>query len=492
MGGENLSESELSIIDIAQISTLIGDRLGLCLGEKELNRLPQQVTDQMARFDLENYDAYYRALVEAETIQSPQWQALIVILTNKESRFFRDEGQFKLLRTQILPDLIQRRSPERRLTLWSAGCATGEEAYSLAILLKSLIPNIEQWHIQVWGTDINTEALQVATKGHYGDWSFRSYVPLMHYRYFTPVDHEYVVKPSVQRLIHFAPLNLLAADAPLPEGLQGVDLILCRNVFIHFDREAIAKTLELFSQVIRPDGYLLTGHAELHKQNLLHFQPQLCRESRIYRPQIAAQSHDRPAIKPLPSLQPKRATDVKLRLSDPIFSTTEPHYNAIHPQQQINTLIRHHRDTQAIALIEHQLQQSPQNFQLHYTLACLHANLKQYSPAVHHCRGALALGQTNLHPYYLMAYIAEARNRLGEAKLILRQILHFDAKAALAYYDLARIYYTEGDRDFARGLDCQAHKLLQGLDPDLVLDPYRQLTVQRLRLEMDRHLMLTS
>lgn len=487
-----MSESELSTIDIAQISTLIGDRLGLCFGEKELYRLPKQLAGQMEQFELENHGEYYQRLATAESILAPIWQGLIAVLTNTESCFFRDEGQFKLLRTQILPELIRRRSPERQLTLWSAGCATGEEAYSLAILLKSLIPNIEQWRIQVWGTDINAEALQVASKGHYGDWSFRSYVPLTHYRDFTQVDHEYVVKPNLQRLTHFAPLNLLAVNSPLPEGLEDVDLILCRNVFIHFDRQAIAQTLELFSQVIRPDGYLLTGHAELHKQNLLHFQPQLCRESRIYRPQTAAQSHHRPAPKSLPALESKRKTIVKLRLSDPIFSATEPHYNAIHPQQQVNTLIRHRRDTQAIVLLEEQLHQSPQSFQLHYSLACLHANLKQYSPALHHCREALALGQTNFFPYYLMASIAEARDRLGEAKLILRRILHFDAKAALAYHDLARIYYTEGQDDFSRDLDYQAHKLLQDLDAELVLDPYRQLTVQKLRLEMERHLMLTS
>ena len=321
MGGEILSESELSTIDIAQISTLIGDRLGLCLGEKGLNRLPQQLLDQMEQFDLEDYGEYYQLLATAETVQVPVWQALIAVVTNTESCFFREEGQFKLLRTQILPELIRRRSPERQLTLWSAGCATGEEAYSLAILLKSLIPNIEQWRIQVWGTDINAEALQVAAKGHYGDWSFRSYVPLIHYRDFLQADDEYVVKPSVQRLTHFAPLNLLAVNSPLPEGLQDVDLILCRNVFIHFDRQAIAQTLELFSQTIRPDGYLLTGHAELHKQNLLHFQPQLCRESRIYRPQAADQSNHCSAPKLLPSLQSKRTTAIKLQLSDPRKST---------------------------------------------------------------------------------------------------------------------------------------------------------------------------
>ncbi|NJN73805.1 MAG: hypothetical protein HC799_13850 [Limnothrix sp. RL_2_0] len=103
-----MSESELSTIDIAQISTLIGDRLGLCFGEKELYRLPKQLAGQMEQFELENHGEYYQRLATTESILAPIWQGLIAVLTNTESCFFRDEGQFKLLRTQILPELIRR------------------------------------------------------------------------------------------------------------------------------------------------------------------------------------------------------------------------------------------------------------------------------------------------------------------------------------------------------------------------------------------------
>ncbi|MGB2924650.1 MAG: CheR family methyltransferase [Limnothrix sp.] len=485
----------MTAIDIKQVAALICRRLGFQLNARDLLRLSDQVEVQMEQLGLQNFADYYQLLVQAATTQTDCWQKLITVLTNTESYFFRDPEQFELLRSEILPELIRRRSPHRKLTLWSAGCATGEEAYSLAILLTTLIPNIEQWQITVWGTDINGDALRVAERGQYDEWSFRSTAMPIPQKCFTHEIESRKVSCLVQRLTRFAQCNLLDATQ-LPDSLDAVDLILCRNVFLYFDNQAIAKTLKLFSQVIAPNGYLMTGHSELHGHNSTYFKAQLRTKSRIYQPNLesAYSSKRQSTATSLPLFKSRQSSSIKkLQLSHPIFTTSQVRCeNLTQPQQQIKTLIRHRRYAQAIILLEHQLACSPESFQLHYTLACLHTNLKQYSPAAHYCRCALELGQADLSPYYLLVKIAKDQDRLAEAKRHLRQILYFDANAALAYHELARIYYAENRGDRAQALERQAHRLLQHFEPDLILDPYRQLTVQQLRLEMEQSLMLTS
>lgn len=490
--------------ELELIRDLIRSRLGIGVRLKDLDRLQQQVCGQMQALRIETGSEYYQLLKGANSTHDTSWQSLIREVTNTESYFFRDQGQFELLRSQIVPDLIKRRSPERQLTVWSAGCSTGEEVYSLAILLKELILDADRWRIKVWGTDINPNALQAAQKGHYGDWSFRLVDPQIRQRYFQNLTRTHLIDPSIQKFTEFRRFNLLE-DKPLPE-LHNVDLILCRNVFIYFEPQAIAMVLKKFHQVLRPDAYLMTGHAELYGQNLKHFQTQIFAQSLVYKPKVIAPE---PLImppplphfsQPMPPIDvPKpisfRPTEPKLRLSHPVTPSPAPKLPAeetIEPWQKIETLIKNHHYPQAIALLEKQLKVNPRSFQAHYTLGRLHANLGQYSPAIHHCYQALELDQTNLYPYYLLAQIAEDQNHLNEAKRILRQVIYFDMKAVLAYYELAHIYRLEGNGDRAEKMERTALALLDDLPSDLILDPHSQRTAQQLRDEIIQHLTPTT
>ncbi|WP_216700286.1 CheR family methyltransferase [[Leptolyngbya] sp. PCC 7376] len=475
----------VTLPDIQKIRDLVGDHLGFSFSAIEHQRLEKTVYRELEHLNLDLV-AEYLTVLQMSTIWEPVWQRLIVSLANPESYFFRDQSQFELLRSKILPELIQRRASEKTLKLWSAGCAAGEEVYSLAILLKELISDIDTWQITIFGTDINTEALAIAEKGEYGEFSLRLQDLALCEQHFTSDGDRHQIKPELRQFVEFHPLNLL--DSTLPECFQDIDLILCRHVFIHLETQAIAKILAHFKQALRPDGYLITGHSELYGLTLTDFRAHIYAGSLIYQPQLEPQSNL--AMFSLPSFtnlqwQSSPLPERGLKLSDPIFDPNQVVQYPNQSQSQLNTLIRHRRYAQAIALLEQQSSNGQYNFQTHYTLACLHAHLGQYPPAAHHCYQALELNHMSEPPCYLLAQIAMIQGEKDEAKRILLQILFFNTEAALAYYDLAQIYYLENDGEHAQSLEQKAFALLQDLDLDQVLDPFRQYTVQQLYDEIN-------
>jgi chemotaxis protein methyltransferase CheR len=316
----NVFEPQLSPRDFERIRALVGDRLGIRIETQEFERFGSEIITQMRQFAcLTSTD--YCQLLTARPTHSPYWQPLIAAITNTESFFFRDQGQFGLLRTHILPELIQRRSPQKQLNIWSVGCSTGEEAYSLAILLTELIPDLEQWEINIWGTDINWDALKIAQQGKYYGWSFRGLDCEYQQQYFDQLETaQFCVKPQLRQLVQFQHVNLL--EEGIPTKFAPADLILCRHVCIHLKAQAIAKLLNKFHQTLPPDGYLMTGHAELYGQNLSHFQTLVFPTSRIYQPkqlQLEQQHKVKVHLPLLPQLEHQGDRASRLHLSHPIF-----------------------------------------------------------------------------------------------------------------------------------------------------------------------------
>ena len=174
----------------------------------------------MKNLNLSIPEKYYQ-LLEADTEQSQkEWRKLIVLLTTTESYFLRDIGQFKLLEKVILPKIIEYKNQLKEvfwfepfsLRIWSAGCSTGEEAYSLAILIQKLLPNWDNWNILILGTDINEEALEKAKQGIYSPWSFRLVNPGLQQQYFNQHKNEWIIEDKLVKNVKFRYGNLVKDD----------------------------------------------------------------------------------------------------------------------------------------------------------------------------------------------------------------------------------------------------------------------------------------
>jgi chemotaxis protein methyltransferase CheR len=193
----------------------------------------------------------------------PGWEILLAQLTNGETYFFRNTPQFDALRQHILPELIQRRQAMRHLRIWSAGCATGEEPYSVAMTLVDLLPEDELWQVSILATDINPQFLARARDGLYGSWSFRETPDTMRERFFTPEQNRWRLHSRIRQMVTFTRLNLAQPCFPaILNGTYAQDLILCRNVTIYFDEATTHQLIERFHSSLLPGGWLLVGHAE--------------------------------------------------------------------------------------------------------------------------------------------------------------------------------------------------------------------------------------
>jgi chemotaxis protein methyltransferase CheR len=208
---------------------------------------------------LTDFSAYYRYL-RFDAQRRAELETAIESLTTHETYFFREPRQLKAFTDEVLPVLERRNARLRRLRIWSAGCSSGEEAYTVAMLLKES-GRFEGWDVEVHGTDISRRVLAQARQGEYGPSALRVTPEDKIARYFTPVGPNRVrVRDDVRAWVSFGHHNLLDPESgPL---VSRMDAVFCRNVMIYFDTPARQRVLRLIYDKLAPGGYLLLGHSE--------------------------------------------------------------------------------------------------------------------------------------------------------------------------------------------------------------------------------------
>jgi chemotaxis protein methyltransferase CheR len=180
-------------------------------------------------------------------------------MTNNETTFFRDQHPFTVLRNTILPGLLDRHATDRRLTIWSAASSSGQEAYSIAMMLEDDFQGLPQWQVRIIGTDISGAVLERARKGRYSQMEMsRGLLPQQIQRHFTRHGNEWQISETIRRRVEFRRLNLFDSWTGLPD----FDIIFLRNVLIYFEVEKKREILRKIRGILRPNGALLLGGAE--------------------------------------------------------------------------------------------------------------------------------------------------------------------------------------------------------------------------------------
>lgn len=465
------SKRELNPLLIESFIPPIAKRTGLEIQERDIKTLGRAIQSRMKSLQLLSVNSYYDRLIAEAPKDSQEWQNLICLLTNPESYFFRDRGQFSLLERYILPQLIERRQQAKTLRLWSAGCSTGEEAYSLAIVLERLLPDSDRWDLLILGTDINRGSLQSAKEGLYGNWSFRASETALQKQYFYTTDRGYLLRDRIRQRVRFQYCNLTNCEEFSQNKADFFDLIVCRNVFIYFTQSAIEKTLNTFARSLSPDGYFLTGHAELYGQNSSLFKSKIFPESILYQKNIqeAAQNPRSPnpqeQFVPFPQTkievyEPPKHQNVIVPPADrqhypaPVSSPLEvTHQTQITPEillKKAETLFLQKEFTAAIVNAENALKLKPQSFDGLYLLAQIYANSGKYQQAIHCCQQALKINAFSVKIYYLLAQISRECGNALEEKQYYKKVLYLEPHSISAYRELAYLYEREGDRDRAQ------------------------------------------
>jgi chemotaxis protein methyltransferase CheR len=207
---------------------------------------------------METLKEYYMLLKYSENFS--ELDKLVNELTVNETYFFRDFPQLQNFAEEVLPIVVRKNILEKKIKIWCAACSTGEEPYTLSIILNEMIDKPEEWEIQILASDINTEVLQSAKIGSYQSRAVRDVPTEYLEKYFTRRRDKYIINLDVKKCIKFKNINLM--DEVDMRNINGCDFIFCRNCLIYFDDESRKNVLTSFHESLNPGGFIFLGHSE--------------------------------------------------------------------------------------------------------------------------------------------------------------------------------------------------------------------------------------
>jgi chemotaxis protein methyltransferase CheR len=266
-----LSEHELS-----EIRMLIEERTGICFDESRERFLSTHVREHMVAKKLAGGTELLRAIRKTNV----EYEALLERLLTQETSFFRYPGVYEAFEKRLLPELHVKKfwKNPRTLRVWSAGCSTGEEAYSIAITIADALSFADSWKLEILATDVSRNALKQAERGIYKGRSLGSVSEKQLAAHFAQVKEGYQVKPRLQKMITFAQMNLASAVY-----VGRMDLIFCMNVMIYFTEERRRILVQRFYDSLEPGGYLFLGHSESISKMPVKFQAIVLNDCILYR-----------------------------------------------------------------------------------------------------------------------------------------------------------------------------------------------------------------
>ena len=242
------------------LASFIHEHAGLHFDDSNRFLLESRLQNRLREHHFDSFLKYYHYMLFHKD-RVDEINAMLDVITTNETYFFREKNQLDALKEDILPDLAREKASARRLRIWSAGCSTGEEPYTLAIILSESGLFDDSWKVDIIGTDISQRVLRTARKAVYAPSSFRTTDDGFVKRYFTKTqDGKYSLDESIRSMVHFGHVNLM--DEKMMGLVGECDIIMCRNVIIYFDGDAKARVVNSFFRKLVPEGYLLLGHSE--------------------------------------------------------------------------------------------------------------------------------------------------------------------------------------------------------------------------------------
>lgn len=495
--------------------------MALVISENQLHRLSEFVSSQMGlHFPRERWLDLERGILSAakefrfeDTATCIQWltaspltkgqiEVLASHLTVGETYFFREKKAFEALEQHILPELIRSRfASEKRLRIWCAGCCSGEEAYSIAILLSRVIPDWKDWNITLLATDINPRFLHKAFCGVYGDWSFRDTPSEIKERYFKDSRRgQFEILPDIKNIVSFSYLNLAEDIYPsLTNNTNAMDIIFCRNVLMYFNPVRAKSVVDNFYRTLVDGGWLIVSPSELSSNFFPGFTSVNVNGAILYKKgRIGPISHFDLAefnleadIHPLPPLES-------------VYSESDPESNILATELRADLFSDSHREQEdegkpevaldsearmlyqqgiyddAMKKISSLLSLKPEDSHAMALAARILANQGKLAEALEWCRKAIAVDKLNPSYYYLLAIVLQERNDLIEASRALRQALYVDRNYVLAHFALGNVARKQSSFDESGKHFENALKLLGTYSPGDILPDSDGITAGRL------------
>ncbi|MBI9033953.1 MAG: hypothetical protein JEZ03_05730 [Bacteroidales bacterium] len=474
-----------------QFNAFILNEFGLYFAEDQQDDLVMKIGKIAIKLGFNDVEECLGALLNS-TVSPSFRDVLVAHLTIGETYFFRDKNVLNTLENIILPDLIEaRRSAGKTLRIWSAGCSTGEEAYTLSIILHKLIPDITEWNIQILATDINAYAMNQAKKGIYKPWSFRGVSEYIKSNYFEKIsDKEFIVKSHLKKLVRFSFLNLVKDSFPtLATNTHSMDIILCRNVLMYFSENHRKRITTKFYHSLNDNGWMISSASEA-SANLFHqFLPVHFPEAILY--QKKSKTIVPKEIKAV-ELKEIRKNGLDNRMKSNEFITKKTLYNTKERRQSIREkakpafydkllkLYNEGKYNEIIILTADAERQNTETADILFLISKSFANLGALTQSLNSCNRALKLDTLRLDLYYLQATLFQEMGELEKAVSALQQTIYLNPDFELAYFTLGTIFQQMGKADEAKRQYVNALSILKTRTADDILDHSEGITAGRL------------
>jgi len=415
---------------LSQLSEFVATQTGLYFPQERWGDLERGIAAAAPDFNFPNRESCARWLLSAPLTRHMN-EVLASHLSVGETYFFREKQSLGVFEEHILPQLLQlRRQNERRLRIWSAGCSTGEEAYTIAILLDRLIPDLKEWNITILATDFNPKFLRKAAQGVYGEWSFRDAPAWLRERYFTQgKDGRFEILPRIRKMVTFSYLNF--ADDVYPSLLNNtsaMDVIICRNVLMYFTAQRAKQVVGNFYRAQVDGGWLIVSPVEASNTLLSSFTPVEFPGAVLYRKMVNTEFQVR---------------NLKLRVSEYQVPQSFRKTEAASPSllaAQIEPAVADILAVQAEQLLSPQ----PDECEVSSRMARSCANQGRLSEALEWCEKAIAADKLDPAHHYLLATILQEQGRHDIAIQSLKRALYLDPDFVLAHFSLGNLHQSQG------------------------------------------------
>ena len=481
----------LSDTSLSQLSEFIARKTALHFPPERWGDLQRRISPAAKEFGYSDEEAFVQWLVSSP-LSSGHIEILASHLTIPETYFWRESQVFQALEEQILPGLIDaRQNGERRLRIWSAGCATGEEPYSIAIALRRALPAREGWQVNILATDINPRILRRAQVGVYSQWSFRNTPAWLKRDYFQVTgEGRLKIRPKIRDGVTFAYLNL--AEDVYPTVLNftnAMDIIFCRNVLMYFMPERARRVVDNFYRCLLDGGWLMVGGCELSAQTFSQFRSVHFPGATIYRKEaggtrpasslglaeipppvaVAAPLWQAAPSTPWPAQPPRGSVPESMPTPSPhppASSASDKALQSPAPGSQPPALARSQdrEDSEANAA----------------TIRVL-ANQGHLGAALALCEKAIAADKLDPTLHYLRATILQEQNLAEEAIASLRRALYLEPNLMIAHFALGNLMLRQENPEAAKKYFANVMGLLGDCDQEDILPEAEGLTVGRFR-----------
>ena len=262
-----VSAPKLSPDTFKQLRDLIYEKTGIFFQDNKTYLLESRLLPRLHACRCQTFESYLNFL-RFDAYRDREVTELYTVITTNETYFFRDEAQLESFMKVMVPEVMKTNAGTKQIRIWSAACSTGDEPYTLALLLRDY-PPLAGWTIDILATDISENVLTIARTATYSSHSLRKVPPAMLAKYFTGKKEQQTLVPQVKGMVRFMNVNLY--DRPRLKLIRGIDIVFCRNCLIYFDDKAKAQIVSDLRDALRPKGYLMIGFSETLHDTTGHF-----------------------------------------------------------------------------------------------------------------------------------------------------------------------------------------------------------------------------